>query len=86
MSTRTALDAYEARIATARVGYCQAWNKSADLPEFRRAAAEAVALTTLQSVQHDAMRDLVASEFAELLDLRERLSASPGLNSATAPG
>jgi hypothetical protein len=58
----------------ARVRYRQAYDESASLPEFQRSAAEAIAFTTLQSIQQDAMRVLIASEFAELLALRERLS------------
>jgi hypothetical protein len=76
MSAREALDSYEVRIAMARGQYRQACEESADFPEFRRTAAEAVAFSTLRAVQQDAMRDLVASEFAELLTLRETLAAS----------
>ena len=68
------LDNYEARITMARMRYRQAREDLANLPEPNRAAAEAIAFTTLQSVQQDAMRELAASEFASLLELREKLA------------
>jgi hypothetical protein len=71
MSTRTALAAYEAQVAAARARYYQACKVSAGLPEPRRAvAAEDAAFETLKDMQQNAMRALVASEFAELLKLR----------------
>jgi hypothetical protein len=54
--------------------YRQACEDLVKLPEPNRAAAEAIAFTTLQSVQQDAMRELAASEFASLLELREKLA------------
>jgi hypothetical protein len=59
----------------ARELYRQKCEESADLPEFRRTAAEAVAFTALESVQQDAMQEFIASEFAELFNLRESISA-----------
>jgi hypothetical protein len=76
MNASSALDAYEARIAIARARYCQAFDDSTKLPEFQQIASETTAFTALQSVQQDAMRDLVASEFVALLNLRERLVVS----------
>ena len=57
--------------------YRQACEDLANLPEPNRAAAEAIAFTTLQSVQQDAMRELAASEFASLLELREERAECP---------
>jgi hypothetical protein len=76
MNASSALDAYEARIAMAWTRYCQAFDDSTKLPEFQQIASETIAFTTLQSVQQAAMRDLVASEFAALLNLRARFVAS----------
>jgi hypothetical protein len=69
------LDRYEARVSRARELYRQACEESADLPVFQRTSAEAVAFTALESVQQDAMREFVASEFAELFNLRRRILA-----------
>jgi hypothetical protein len=42
---------------------------------FQRTSAEAVAFTALESVQQDAMREFVASEFARLFNLRRSILA-----------
>jgi hypothetical protein len=76
------LDSYEARITMARMRYRQACEDLPNLPDPNRAAAEAIAFTTLQSVQQDAMRELAASEFASLLELREELSERLGRRAA----
>jgi hypothetical protein len=69
------LDRYEARVSRARELYRQACEDSADLPVFQRTSAEAVAFTALESVQQDAMREFVASEFARLFNLRRSILA-----------
>jgi hypothetical protein len=75
LSPRSTLDRYKARVSRARELYRRACEESADLPVFQRASAEAVAFTALESVQQDAMREFVASEFAELFKLRRRILA-----------
>ena len=59
---RSAFDRYEARVRRARELYRAAGEKSADLPNFQRMAADDVAFTALKSVQQDAMREFIASE------------------------
>jgi hypothetical protein len=69
-----ALDNYEARMTMARMRYRQACEDLASLPDPNRASAEAMAFKTLQTAQQEAMRELAASEFASLLELREKLA------------
>jgi hypothetical protein len=75
LSPRSVLDRYEARVSISRELYRQACEESADLPVFQRSSAEAVAFTALESVQQDAKREFIASEFAELFNLRQSISA-----------
>jgi hypothetical protein len=74
LSHRSARDCYEARVSMARELYRQACQESADLLDFQRNAAEAVAFMALKSVQQDAMGEFIASEFADLFNLREGIS------------
>ena len=66
----------------ARERYRQACKESADLPVFQRTSAEASAFTALKSLQQAAMREFIASEFAELFNLRQRDRKSTRLNSS----
>jgi hypothetical protein len=75
LSPRSVFDRYAARVSRARELYRQACEESADLPLVQRTWAEAVAFTALKSAQQDAMREFSASEFAELLNLRQSISA-----------
>jgi hypothetical protein len=75
LSPRRALDCYEARVRTARELYRATCKNSADLPDFQRMAANDAAFTALKSAQQDAMREFIASEFAELFNLREHFSS-----------
>ena len=70
---RSAFDRYEARVRRARELYRAAGEKSADLPNFQRMAADDVAFTALKK---RAMREFIASEFARLFNLRDNISAS----------
>jgi hypothetical protein len=57
----------------AREMYRAACEKSADLPDFQWRAANDVAFTALKRAQQDAMRELVASEFTDLFNLRKNI-------------
>jgi hypothetical protein len=78
MRTMAPMDAYSAEVAEARMRYCEACQTIANLPDGRRAAAEADAFEQLQTAQQRAMRDLVARELSKLRELRTRISTEYG--------
>jgi hypothetical protein len=70
VSTPDALAAYQAKVAEARAKYREACKLLADLPSAQRAAQQNSAFADLKDIQQNAMRILVASEFAEVMKLR----------------